>query len=68
MTRLVSTRIKSYQVVVWFDAEQIPEVAESQWGVRLEAEVRVVMSWGQVASLTGMCSKYSSKSGNKHMK
>ena len=45
----------SYQVVVGFDAEQISEVAEGQRGVGLEAEVWVVMSRRQVASLTGMC-------------
>jgi len=44
----------SYQVVVGFDAKQISEVAEGKRGVSLEAEVRIVMSWGQVASLTGM--------------
>lgn len=51
-------RFESYQIVIRFDAKQIPEVAESQWGVRLEAEVRIVMRWGQVASLTGMCDEY----------
>lgn len=44
---------QSYQVVIWLDAEQISEVAEGQRGVRLEAEVRIVMCWSQVASLTG---------------
>lgn len=47
-------RLQSYQIVVRFDAKQIPEVAESQRGVGLEAEVRIVMCWGQVASLAGM--------------
>lgn len=51
----VSDSCKSYQVVVWFDAEQIPEVAESQRGVGLEAKVWIVMCGGQVASLTAMC-------------
>lgn len=48
-------RSQSYQVVIRLDAEQIPEVAEGQRGVGLKAEVRVVMSWGQVASFTGLC-------------
>lgn len=54
----VSARFESYQIVIWFDAKQIPEVAESQWGISLEAEVGIVMCWGQVASLTGMCDEY----------
>lgn len=40
----------SYQVVIWLDAKQISEVAKSQGGVRLEAEVWVMVGWGQVAS------------------
>lgn len=45
--------ISSYQVVVWFDPKQVPEVAKCQRGVGLEAEVGVVVSWSQVAALTG---------------
>lgn len=44
-----------YQVVVWFDAEQISEVAEGQWSVGLEAEIGVVVRRGQVAALAAMC-------------
>lgn len=47
-------RFWSHQVVVGFDAKQISEIAEGQWGVRLEAEVGVVVSRGQVASFTGV--------------
>lgn len=47
-------RFWSHQVVVGFDAKQISEIAEGQRGVRLEAEVGVVMSRGQVASFTGV--------------
>lgn len=50
-----SARLSSYQVVVWFDAEQISEVSEGQRGIGLEAEVRIVMSRSQVTSLTCLC-------------
>lgn len=43
----------SYQVVVWFNAEEISEVAEGHRGVGLEAEVGVVVRWCQVAPLAG---------------
>lgn len=43
----------SYQVVVWFNAEEISEVAECHRGVGLEAEVGVVVRWCQVAPLAG---------------
>lgn len=39
-------QFQSYQVVIWFDAKQIPEVAEGQRGIGLEAKVRIVMRWG----------------------
>lgn len=45
---------RPYQVVVRFDAEQVPKVAEGQRCVRLEAKVGVMMCRGQVASFTGM--------------
>lgn len=49
---------ESYQVIIWFNAKQISEVAESQGSVGLEAEVGVVVCRGQVASLAGMCEKH----------
>lgn len=43
----------SYQVVIWFNTEEISEVAECHRGVGLEAEVGVVVRWCQVAPLAG---------------
>lgn len=54
-------KIESYQVIIWFNAKQISEVAESQGSVGLEAEVGVVVCRGQVASLAGMCEKHSNQ-------
>lgn len=45
-------KIVFYQVIIWLDPEQLAEVAESQWCVRLETEVWIMMRWSQVASLT----------------
>lgn len=45
-------KIVFYQVIIWLDPEQLAEVAESQWCVRLETEVWIMMCWSQVASLT----------------
>lgn len=47
----------AYQVVVWFDAEEISEVAECHRGVCFEAEIWVVVSWCQVAPLAGTSQK-----------
>lgn len=52
---------ESYQVIIWFNAKQISEVAESQGSVGLEAEVGVVVCRCQVASLAGMCEKHSNQ-------
>lgn len=41
-----------YQVIIWLDPEQLPEVTESKWRVRLETEVWIMVRWSQVASLT----------------
>lgn len=53
----VSGRLWSYQVIIWFDAKQIPEVTEGQRGVGFEAEIRIVVCRRQVTSLTGMCNE-----------
>lgn len=42
----------AYQVVVRPDPKELPEVAEGHRRVGLEAEVVVVMSWGQVTPFT----------------
>lgn len=52
---------ESHQVIVWFDAEQISEVAERQRSVGLEAEIGVVVCRGQVASLAAMCKTHKAK-------
>lgn len=41
------------QVVVWFDAKQLSEVAKGQRCIRFQTEIREVMCWSQVAALTG---------------
>lgn len=46
------SKIAFYQVIIWLDPEQLPEVTESQWCVRLETEVWIMVRWSQVASLT----------------
>ena len=46
--------LDSYQVVIWSDSEELSEVAECHWGVRLEAEVWVVVGWSQIAAFTGV--------------
>lgn len=42
----------SYQIVVRLDPEELPEVSERHGCIGLEAEVRVVVGWGEVAPLT----------------
>lgn len=46
-------RAPTYQVVVRPDPKQLPEIAEGHWSVGFEAEVIVMVSWGQVAPFTG---------------
>lgn len=45
--------VHAHQVVVWFDAKQLPEVAEGQRGVRFQTEIWIVVCWRQVAALAG---------------
>lgn len=48
------TMSNTYQVVIWFDSEQLSEVPEGQRGIGFEPEIRVVVCWSQVASLAVM--------------
>ncbi len=41
------------QIVIWFDAEQLSEVAKGQRCVRFQTEIWEVMCWSQVAALAG---------------
>lgn len=50
---------ESHQVVVWFDAKELPEVAKRQRGVCFQTEIWVVMRRGQVAALTATHAKCS---------
>ncbi len=43
---------QEYHVVIRPDAKHLPEVAEGDWGVRLEPEVSIVVCWCQVTALT----------------
>lgn len=45
------------QIVVRFDAKQLPEVAKGQRCVGFQAEIWEMVRWSQVASLTGDQSK-----------
>lgn len=55
----------SYQIVVRFDPKQLPEVAEGQRGVRLEAEVRVVVRRRQIAPLAAARNRETIPTGNR---
>lgn len=43
---------QEYHVVIRADAKHLPEVAKGDWGVGLEPEVSIVVSWRQVTPLT----------------
>lgn len=45
-------QVKSYQVVIRPDAKQFSEVAEGHRSVCLEAEVREMVRWSEVAAFT----------------
>lgn len=55
----VNLGLHPHQIVVWFDAKELSEVAKSQWGVCFQTEIWEVMCRGQVATLTGTHTKYS---------
>lgn len=42
----------TYQIVIWSNPKQLPEIAKGHWSIGFEPKVIVVMSWGQVTPFT----------------
>lgn len=65
---LIYSSTKSYQIVIWPDAKQFSEVAEGHRSVCFKAEVREMMSWGEVTAFTRFTGRNKAEKVHQYIK